>query len=96
MELSLGLASDFIVLPRLDQILASVAGKMRKQVEDVKEEAVQKLVSLIQCHYVERSPPCDLPPMPSKQHPDSMKKKSAKGENIFQCFLGTNGLQALH
>lgn len=52
---------------------------MGKSAESIQDNVLQMLVSLIRAHYVERSPPCDLPLMPTKPHPESVKRKSAKG-----------------
>lgn len=52
---------------------------MSKSTESIEDNVLQMLVSLIRDHYVERSPPCDLPLMPTKPHPESVKRKSAKG-----------------
>lgn len=63
---------------RMDQILGSVAARMGQAQEEVADQIRNNFITLVQAHYVERSPPCTLPPPAIAPHPASVKTRKAK------------------
>mmetsp|Transcript_28003 Transcript_28003/g.61450 ORF Transcript_28003/g.61450 Transcript_28003/m.61450 type:complete len:586 (+) Transcript_28003:89-1846(+) len=62
----------------LDQVVKAVAGRLQQDPGEVQEHVRNTFISLVQSHYVERAPPATLPPPTVSNHPNSIKKRSAK------------------
>ncbi|KXZ55574.1 hypothetical protein GPECTOR_2g1123 [Gonium pectorale] len=63
---------------RMDQILGSVAARLGKPQVEVADTIRNTFISLVQGHYVERCPPCSLPPPIIRPHPNSVRSRKAK------------------
>eukprot|EP00198_Chlamydomonas_reinhardtii_P006483 XP_001695819.1 predicted protein [Chlamydomonas reinhardtii] len=64
---------------RMDQVLGSVAARLGKALDKETRDSISNtFISLVQAHYVERSPPCSLPPPAVRPHPNSVRTRKAK------------------
>ncbi|KAG2434127.1 hypothetical protein HXX76_007854 [Chlamydomonas incerta] len=64
---------------RMDQVLGSVAARLGKALDKETRDSISNtFISLVQAHYVERSPPCTLPPPTLRPHPNSVRTRKAK------------------
>ncbi|KAG2453942.1 hypothetical protein HYH02_002145 [Chlamydomonas schloesseri] len=64
---------------RMDQVLGSVAARLGKALDKETRDGISNtFISLVQAHYVERSPPCTLPPPAVRPHPNSVRTRKAK------------------
>ncbi|MEW5301413.1 MAG: hypothetical protein WDW36_004273 [Sanguina aurantia] len=60
---------------RLDQLIPAVATKQNRPISEVGDTIRNTFISLVQAHYIERAPPCDLPPPSIRLHPGAVKQK---------------------
>ncbi|GIL79813.1 hypothetical protein Vretimale_12430 [Volvox reticuliferus] len=75
---------------RMDQVLGGVSARMGKPQEEATDTIRNTFISLVQAHYVERAPLCNMPPPAIKPHPNSVKtrKKPAGGSEAFAAEQG--------
>ncbi|KAG1677915.1 hypothetical protein FOA52_001333 [Chlamydomonas sp. UWO 241] len=63
----------------LDQLVSAVAGRLGQDRSECTERTRSVFMSLVQSHYIERAPPCSMPPPLRAPHPASVKGR--KGAN---------------
>lgn len=61
--------------PRLDQLIPAVATKQNRPISEVGDTIRNTFISLVQAHYIERAPPCNLPLPSIRLHPGAVKQK---------------------
>jgi hypothetical protein len=57
----------------LDELISAVAGRTEQTLDQVASRVRATFISLVQSHYVERVPPCFLPPPFVRPHENSVK-----------------------